>query len=61
MISLLFFVIVFGLIGGTVGEFAFNHNFVMGAIIGAAFAIIFHFGGGVANDLSDGIDFDCGD
>lgn len=62
----MFLILVFGTIGGALGEFAFDQHCIIGSIIGVVIAIAIRFGGGegaggIADGFSDFGGFDSGD
>ena len=56
----LFLVLVFGSIGGLIGEFGFEQHCIIGTVIGVIVALAIRFGGEGASGLADGMDFDFG-
>ena len=56
----LFLVVVFGSIGGLIGEYAFTQHCIIGTIIGVVVALAIRLGGEGASGLADGVDFDFG-
>lgn len=49
-------VLIFGSIGGLVGEFSFDQHCIIGSIIGAVIGLIFRFASGkAAGSLADSI------
>ena len=53
----LFLVLVFGAIGGAIGEFAFDQHCIIGSIIGAVIGLALRFGAGEGiGDLAGGFD-----
>ena len=55
-----FLVLIFGSIGGLIGEFAFEQHCIIGTFIGVIVALAIHFGKEGASGLVDGLDFDFG-
>lgn len=50
----MFLILVFGTVGGCIGEFAFDKHCIIGSIIGAVIALAIRFGGEAAGGIADG-------